>query len=234
MDRARNKGLIENPTLNDCRFQDSEARALLQDLDDTVGYPGYVKEMLIRGRYTVADIVFSIRRYSDDDDDSLQMPRKECDRMLLEVEELLWGGFEPSADEIPFGFLVLPQEPGSGGVASRPAASPHRRSMAADLADFFAQNTSSAGGAQDRRPSLYAISPTQSLTSLHHGFMVIPGVTMLDLDNIQLDLPHSGSANTPIEDFGGPQKTKEELAREGKERYEAWQRSRQVQPLTVK
>jgi hypothetical protein len=241
LDAAREKGLLDDATLQEAHFQEGEIVALFRDLDETIGYPGYVEKMLVKAGYGVHDVVFP-RDGSDSQNDQRQLALEQCDKMLLDLEDLLWGRSEPLPDDIAYGHLILP----TGKVDTRlsdqgpePISSSLFDILAEPVPDTVADTNpnefAKPFGATMRKPSLFTEGPN----SRHNSVMYIPGVSTIDIASFVM--PSSGRSSVdPHEATAGRSarrestvkvKTAEDLAREGRERYEAWQKSREVQPL---
>ena len=244
LDNAREKGLLDPATTQEAQFQGGEVIALFRDLDETIGYPGYVEKMLVKAGYGIHDTVF--RRENNGDpganNDAKRLDSEQCEKMLLDLEDLLWGRSEPLPDDIAYGHLVLP----TGKVDRRmsdqgpePISSSLFDILAEPVPDTLADMTihdfAKPFGATMRKPSLFADGPT----SRYGSVVYIPGVSTIDIAAFVMPSsgrnsvdPHEAGAGRPARRESTVKvKSPEDLAREGRERYEAWQKSREMQPL---
>lgn len=235
LDSARVRDLLDPPTKTEAHFHDGEIVALFRDLDETIGYPGYVQKMLIKAGYGIHDAVFT--ETGDTGIERGQLDPEKCDKILLDLEDLLWGRAEPLPDDIAYGYLILPT-----GKMQRRLSADGPEPVSSSLFDILAEPIPDA--LTDMNPhdfvkpfgaSLFAEGPTTRQGSV----VYIPGVSTMDISSFVM--PSSGRSSVDPHDATAGRaarressvkvKTPEDLAREGRERYEAWQKSREMQPL---
>lgn len=272
--RARRVGALDTSPAGDRDFWRDEVRELWLDLECVAGKPRYIRSIYQRGGYD-----------KDDALEAFETRDEEYPRLLVDLEELMWGGLEPPEDEIPYAWEVEEilkstgqqerslsvGESGSVGGSRRASAnsqalstshfSGRRRMQSVWTNDFL--SALQEGDDTDAPIHPLATEPVKPLdfselgddwTSSCPGVKLVPGLTTLDLDlnQLQVDplLPsrrrssleaspsrapsRRGSSRTGQsgnDGLGVSGKTKEQLAEEGRARFEAWRASRQVQPL---
>jgi hypothetical protein len=272
--RARKLGVLDTSPVSDRDFWRDEAREIWLDLESVAGKPRYIRSTYQRGGYD-----------KDNALEAFNTTDEEYPRLLVDLEELMWGGLEPPEDEIPYAWEVEEMLKSTGqqernlSVAESVSVSGSRRasanSQALSTSHFSGRRRMQSVWTNDFLSALQegddtdapvhplATEPVKPLdfsqldddwTSSCPGVKLVPGLTTLDLDlnQLQVDplLPSRRRSSLDASPSRGPSrrgssrtgqsgndgagasgKTKEQLAEEGRARFEAWRASRQVQPL---
>ncbi|KAI5453220.1 hypothetical protein NCC49_006245 [Naganishia albida] len=268
--RARRVGILDNTPASDRDFWRDEVRELWFDLESVAGKPRYIRSIYKRGEYDKAETL-----------EAFKTSDEEYPRLLVDLEELMWGGLEPPEEELPYAWEVeeqlklTGQQERSPSIAESSVAGSRRASANSQaistshlsgrrrIHSVWANDFLSAlqeGDDADAPAHPLTNEPVEPLdfsqlgddwTSACPGVKLVPGLTTLDLDlnALPVDPPVPGrgraaevspsrvpsrapSRRGSSKGSGGASgKTKEQLAEEGRARFEAWKASRQVQPL---
>jgi len=240
LDAARAQGLLDPPTVSEAKFQDAEIIALFRDLDEIIGYPGYVRKMLISDTQFHSVVFEEPRRLAVPDNSGYSLDLATCERTLRDLEDVIWGRSEPHPDDIAYGELVLlvgTTDPLLIAAVGAQSSSAISSSLFDILAEPIPVSLSHARDTEDLRETRSAAMRKQSLfanlsVSRGNSIVYVPGVSSMDIANFKIASSGRNSVD-PLERTPEPPKTRtaEDLAQEGRARYEAWQKSRQVQPL---
>jgi hypothetical protein len=214
--RARNQSVMPpgyNSSPGDLAFYEGEVIGVLRDLEMVVGGGGFVRKLLDRGGYGVMIDRDAASGTSDD-----RLPTTTYEKMLKDVEELSWGRSEPNPEDLDYGHLIVQNErpPGVSVVPDYINST--------DLFDILAEPGIDSG--TGRKASL-----RHTPGSVREEFK-FPTVEPAIMEvNPPPTLRTTRLLSNAIAPAIPPPRSKEDLANEGRARYQAWLKNKQVQPL---